>query len=137
SVEEGPHEGGLHDATAVQHMVERVAQDARGPVRHPAAAEGELPPQLDQCGVREQEGSRRDARVQGGVAEHALQLPALDCDRGSERHRAMPYEDRTDRAARDGRREEELAILQMKLDDVASQRDIANRRDTLALRLHL
>src|SRR6266849_3984723 len=49
----------------------------------------------------------------------------------------MPHEDRSDRAARDGRREEELAIFQMKLDDVASQRDIPNRRDTLALRLHL
>src|SRR6266478_9582667 len=81
---------------------------------HPATPEGELPPELGQGRVREQEGGGRDAPVEHRVAEHALQLPALDCNRGRERHGPMPHEDRAEGAARDGRREEELAIFQMK-----------------------
>ena len=49
----------------------------------------------------------------------------------------MPHEHRGDRAARHGRRDEELTVLEAELDDVPSEREVADCRDAVALRRHV
>ena len=128
---------GLHDAPAVHQAVEGIIEDARGPICRAASVKGELPLELSQRGVGEYEGGGRDARIQHRIAEHALQLPAFNSRRRGERYGPVPHEHRSDRAARHGRGDGELTILELERYHVASQRDATHRRDAIALRGHV
>ncbi len=136
AVQEGLHQRGLHDSTAVHQPVDDVAEDAGTLVRGGARAEGELPLELGEGGVGEDEGGRRDPCIHNGIFEQALQLQPFDGERWRDRDGAPSHEHRADRAARDRRRQEEVAVLEVEHDGVASQREIPNGRDPLEL-LHV
>src|SRR6058998_479502 len=115
-VHKGGDQGGLQNVPALHETVERVVQDARGPADVATGAEGDVSLELAQRGVGEHEGGGGDPRVYHGVPEETPLLTPLDRERGRERHRSPPDEDRRNRSPPDGAREVQLPVLELELD---------------------
>ncbi len=137
AVQQRLHQRGLLDLMAVDQVVDGVAQDAGTLAHNGLRAEGELPLDLGQGGVGENERHRRDRRIHRGILEQALQLHPFDGERRRHRDGATSYERRSDRATSHWRREKEIPVLEVERDDVASQRQVPHRRDPIAPWLHL
>ena len=122
AVQQCRHQSGLHHPTAIHQVFDGVSENA-GRLARDGAREGselELSLELRQRGIGEHEGGRRDLCLHGGVPKEAQQLHAFDRERRRERDGAASHERRADRAARDGRREDEHPVFQVECDDVAS-----------------
>ena len=75
-----------------------------------------------------------DTRALTTVSPRVVQLGTLDVQRWGEGDRPDSDEDRTDRAAANGREEGYLSLIEVKLDGVAPQHEIVHRGGAITSR---